>query len=248
LKMLVKQTYKRIDTFEPGHIGNLLFTLARFGVRPSDKFCKAVAEQVRTITPDINGRNAVDHIIWAFAKMGYNPGGDILDGLLAQWEMSRKDGNPQGFTTVLWALAVLGHKPDAGFLSRAMSSTSIQLSDFTSRSLANTLWAYAKSGVALEQGFLNDFFDAMEVSLPRFNARHLTRTLWACGEMKQCRGRFLEKLVEASRSKIQDFQRNQLQTNAKVCKQFGHGEGRKLFLSALFEKGNVEEEASNENA
>jgi len=178
--------------------------------------------------------------------MNYNPGSKLLDGLLASWETSREDGNPQGFTTVLWASAVLEHKLSAGFFSQAMNATKGKLSHFRPQGLAKTLCAFATSNVTLQPGFLSNLFDASEASLPKFSAHYLTKILQACGGLKQCRGRFLDKLVETSRDKLQDFNTSQLAANAKVCKQFGHGEGRKLFLSALFQRRR--EEQPNETA
>lgn len=246
MKMVMEQTKEKVDTFAPANMGNVLYTIARFGVHTNDEFREAVTQQVRATLHEFGGKNAVEHVLWAFAKMDHNPGGDLIDGLLAQWETSVEDGSPQGFATILWACSVLEHKPDAGFCSLAMNVTNGKLDQFRPQGLANALWAFATSNVTLQPGFLSHFFDASEASLPRFSARYLTKILLACGELKQCRGRFLDKLIETSRDKLQEFRKNQLAANAKVCKQFGHAEGHKLFRSALHQRWT--EEKSTETA
>mmetsp|Transcript_50222 Transcript_50222/g.96963 ORF Transcript_50222/g.96963 Transcript_50222/m.96963 type:complete len:529 (-) Transcript_50222:40-1626(-) len=236
LNMVVKQMGKKLDTFNPGQIGTTLWALSRFDIRPDNEFLDMVTEQVREIMHEIYGRNAVEQVLCGYASMNYNPGVDVLDSLLAHWEMSTDDGNPEGFTTVLWACTVLEHKPYAGFYSSVINVTTEKLSHFRPRSLSNALWACATSNVTLDPEFLSNFFDAAEARLPDFSAYFLTKTLSACGALKQCRGRLLDKLIETSRAKLPDFKKSQLASNAKVCKQFGHTKGKQLFLSALYHK------------
>jgi len=236
LNMVVQQMGEKIDTFTPAQIGTTLWALAKFDIRPNKKFLELVTEQVRKIMHEFTDRTAVEHMLSGFASMNYNPGVDVLDSLLAHWEMSTGDGNPEGFTTVLWACNVLGHKPYAGFYSSVVNVTADKLSHFRPEGLSNTLWAYATSNVTLHPKFLSNFFDAAEARLPDFPACFLTKTLAACGALKQCRGRLLDKLVETSRDKLPDFKDGQLASNAQVCQQFGHTEGRKLFLSALYHR------------
>lgn len=98
-----------------------------------------------TLTPQASGcLQAVSNSLWAYAKLGYNPGREVLDAAVHRALHSLPQYTPQEVANTLWALATLEHHPGVQLLDASALQIARRIEQFSPQDTTNSVWAYAK--------------------------------------------------------------------------------------------------------
>ena len=82
--------------------------------------------------------------LWAYAKLGYNPGREVLDVTAQRAVQSLPQYTSQEIANTLWALATLEHHPGVQLLDASAVQIARRIEQFSPQDTTNSVWAYAK--------------------------------------------------------------------------------------------------------
>ena len=142
---LIAVVQPRVEEFEPGHLSNTLWSMAKLDHHPGEpllhRFVAAALCKLHGFKP----KNAC-RMLWAWATFGYDPGESTLARFSERVSSHPTRLGPRDLSDSLWSLAKLGHHPGEAALDRISASVLARLDGFSPRTLAAILWSLAKLG------------------------------------------------------------------------------------------------------
>ena len=135
----------RIGEFEPGHLSNTLWSLAKLDHRPGEWMLRRCFVAALRRLKDFKPKNACK-MLWASAKLGHDPGAQALEQLSERAASRPEDLGARELSDALWSFAKLGHHPGTEALDRLSASVLSKRDDFRPRMLSGVLWSFAKLG------------------------------------------------------------------------------------------------------
>jgi len=125
----------------------------------------------------------VANTLWAYAKMGREPGEELMRALEGRAEATAESFGAQGVANTLWAYATMGREPGEGLMRALEGRAEAVTRAFSMQNLANVLWAYAKMGRRPGEGLMRELEGCAEALAGSFNAQDVANTLWAYATM-----------------------------------------------------------------
>ena len=142
---LIGVVRERLEEFEPGHLSNTLWSLAKLDHHPGEPmFQRFVAVALRKLH-DFTPKNAC-RMLWASARFGLHPGQAALERFSERVSSNPDDLGPVVLSDALWSLATLRHHPGEAALDRISARVLATLGDIRPSNLAAILWSLAKLG------------------------------------------------------------------------------------------------------
>ena len=115
---LIAVVQPRVEEFEPGHLSNTLWSMAKLDHHPGEPLLHRFVAAALCKLQDFKPKNAC-RMLWAWATFGYDPGTEAL-GRISEAALSNPallaPGNLSGMLWSLAVLATLGDTPKASVL------------------------------------------------------------------------------------------------------------------------------------
>ncbi|KAJ1485278.1 hypothetical protein T484DRAFT_1794194, partial [Baffinella frigidus] len=150
---LVDRATATAGDFKPQAVSNLVWGLAKMGIKPNAVGVKPDAGLVEamqgraTATAGDFKPQEVSNVMWGLAKMGVKTDAGLVKAMQRQATATAGDFTPQAVSNVVWGLAKMGVKPDAGLLEAMQRQARATAGDFKPQDIANLVWGLAKMGV-----------------------------------------------------------------------------------------------------
>ena len=213
---LIVVARERLEEFEPGHLSNALWSLAKLDHHPGEPmFQRFVAVALRKL-PDLAPKHAC-RMLWASARLDLHPGQTALERFSEKVSSNPDDLGPVVLSDALWSLATLGHHPGEAALDRICAGVLATLDDFRPWSFAAILWSLAKLGHNPGAEVLNRICAAALANPTALSSRRLSGVSWslavlsALGQAPGARVlRALGELLDRHRKKLTPVEARQV--------------------------------------
>ncbi|KAK9842858.1 hypothetical protein WJX74_003528 [Apatococcus lobatus] len=198
------------DSFDPVAIATATHKIASFR-KPAvyyrqlcqdeafKRLVKLIGEKLATTT----ARNLAN-IVWAFAKMEYDPGQQLLQEVADELATKAASCNPQNVANSVWAFGSLGFHPGDDDLQKLAEAAKDKLNDFVPQNLSNTLLGFAKLDW-IEESFLLALVETSMRKLEEFTPQALSNTAWACSKLGVYSKEFLDAIAQEATKKLNKF-------------------------------------------
>ena len=142
---LIAAIQRRMAEFEPGHLSNTFWSLAKLEHHPGERSLHRFVATALCKVQDFKPKNAC-RMLWASAKFGYDPGEAALERFVGRVSSNPHGLGPAELSDALWSFTELGHHPGEAALDRICASVLAKLAEFSPRHLGSVLWSLAKLG------------------------------------------------------------------------------------------------------
>ncbi|KAK9861764.1 hypothetical protein WJX84_008936 [Apatococcus fuscideae] len=172
------------------------------------------------------------NVIWAFAKMEYDPGETLLQAIADELAKKAMDCNPQNVANSIWALGVLGFHPGDADLEKLAEAAKAKLEGFVPQNISNTLLGFAKLGWA-EQSLMQALVEISIKKLSDFTPQALSNTAWSCSKLQVYCKELIKAIAQEAAKKLSEFNAQNIANLIWAFANLAQSEDRSMLLPLL---------------
>ena len=147
LQALEECALEKMEDFQPKQVATYLHSMAKCRYHPSNPRVLEALEQQAAATAGTFNEQEVANTLWAYAKLGREPGARLMWGLECRAEAVVDKFNAQGMANTLWAYATMGRNFRSGVMRGLAGRAEALAGTFTTQDVANMLWAFCVMSV-----------------------------------------------------------------------------------------------------
>ena len=122
----------------------------------------------------------VSNTLWAFARLGVDPGQDMMEAAAHQLLRCAKAAKTQEIANSMWACAKLGYTPEDECLHALATQFCQQAHKASPQDLSNLMWAYAELSWAPPCIVTDTMLTTMQCCMAQAIPQDSANVVWAC--------------------------------------------------------------------